>query len=104
MAGEEIVGALPRGWKYTTVGETCSRGGGLVQTGPFGSQLRAADYVPYDIPSIMPQNIGDNRVVEDGIARIRPVDGKRLSRYRVRVGDIVYSRRGDVERRALIRE
>ncbi|MDD5029926.1 MAG: restriction endonuclease subunit S [Rhodoferax sp.] len=52
----------------------------------------------------MPQNIGDNRISEDGIARITLADAKRLSRYLVRAGDIVYSRRGDVERRALIRE
>jgi type I restriction enzyme S subunit len=51
----------------------------------------------------MPQNIGDNRVIEDGIARITLEDAQRLSRYLVRQGDIVYSRRGDVERRALIR-
>ena len=51
----------------------------------------------------MPQNIGDNRVIEDGIARITADDAERLSRYLVRTGDIVYSRRGDVEKRALIR-
>ena len=103
MAGEKLVGALPTGWEYTTLGEVCARGGGGVQTGPFGSQLHAADYVPHGIPSIMPQNIGDNRVVRDGIARITVEDAKRLNRYLVRPGDIVYSRRGDVERRALIR-
>src|SRR5919109_405836 len=42
-------------------------------------------------------------VIEDGIARITLEDAQRLSRYLVRQGDIVYSRRGDVERRALIR-
>ncbi len=51
----------------------------------------------------MPQNIGDNRISETGIARITNGDAIRLSKYRVTVGDIVYSRRGDVERRALIR-
>jgi type I restriction enzyme S subunit len=55
------------------------------------------------IPSIMPQNIGDNRIIEAGIARISAEDAERLSRYLVRAGDIVYSRRGDVERRALVR-
>jgi len=50
----------------------------------------------------MPQNIGDNRVVENGIARISQEDAQRLGRYLVKGGDIVYSRRGDVERRALI--
>ncbi|MGH3848177.1 MAG: restriction endonuclease subunit S [Pseudonocardiaceae bacterium] len=52
----------------------------------------------------MPVNIGDNRVVEPGIARVSPDDADRLFRHRCRPGDIVYSRRGDVERRALIRE
>jgi type I restriction enzyme, S subunit len=104
MAGEEIVGEAPSGWQYTTLGDACERGGGDIQTGPFGSQLHASDYVPVGIPSIMPLNIGDNRIIEDGIARITADDAKRLSRYLVRKGDIVYSRRGDVERRALIRE
>ncbi len=103
MTSEELVGPIPNGWKYTTLGAACADGGGDIQTGPFGSQLHAADYVPIGIPSIMPQNIGDNRINEKGIARITPEDANRLGRYLVREGDIVYSRRGDVERRALIR-
>jgi type I restriction enzyme, S subunit len=104
LAGEQLVGRVPDSWEYTTLGTACARGGGDIQTGPFGSQLHASDYVLAGIPSIMPQNIGDNRIVEDGIARIAPSDAARLSRYLVREGDIVYSRRGDVERRALVRE
>jgi type I restriction enzyme S subunit len=104
MALEQLVGAVPVDWDYTTLGEACARGGGNVQTGPFGTQLHASDYVPNGIPSIMPQNIGDNRVIRNGIARITIKDADRLSRYRLRPGDIIYSRRGDVERRALIRK
>lgn len=103
MATEELFCSIPLGWEYKTLGAACAEGGGDIQTGPFGSQLHAADYVPIGIPSIMPQNIGDNRLNEDGIARITPEDAQRLSRYLVRKGDIVYSRRGDVERRALVR-
>src|SRR6266702_1468976 len=90
-------------WQVTTLGELCRAGLGDIQTGPFGSQLHASDYVPAGIPSVMPQNIGDNFIVEDGIARITAEDAARLSRYLLNVGDIVYSRRGDVERRALVR-
>ncbi len=104
MSIEELFGDLPDGWTYQTLGEVCAKGGGGVQTGPFGSQLHAADYVPVGTPSIMPQNIGDNRISADGIARITPNDAERLSKYRVKRGDIVYSRRGDVERRALVRQ
>lgn len=102
MAIETLLGDLPSNWETTTLGEACQRGDGSIQTGPFGSQLHASDYVEVGIPSIMPQNIGDNRVVPDGIARIAEKDAKRLGRYLVKAGDIVYSRRGDVERRALI--
>ena len=101
--GESIIGPLPTEWQTTTLGELCKSGGGDIQTGPFGSQLHASDYVPVGIPSVMPQNIGDNVIVETGIARITPDDANRLSRYLLKAGDIVYSRRGDVERRALVR-
>ena len=96
--------SVPKHWKVTTLGEACESGGGNIQTGPFGSQLHASDYVAAGIPSIMPENVADNRIRTTNIARIKPEDAERLNRYRVRVGDIVYSRRGDVERRALIRE
>ena len=103
MPSELPTGPVPSGWQSATLGEIVRRGGGHVQTGPFGSQLHASDYVPAGVPSIMPVNIGDNRIVEDGIVRITEADAERLSRHRVRAGDIVYSRRGDVERRALVR-
>lgn len=54
MAGEELLGPIPHEWEYTTLGTACARGGGDIQTGPFGSQLHASDYVPDGIPSIMP--------------------------------------------------
>lgn len=73
-------------------------------TGPFGSQLHASDYVETGIPSIMPKDIGDRIVIHDTIAHITEKDANRLSKYRVEVGDIVYSRRGDIERCALIGE
>lgn len=103
MSSESLF-ALHQGWEVLPLGEVCRRGGGNVQTGPFGSQLHASDYVSEGIPSVMPQNIGDNKILDTGIARITKEDAERLSKYRVREGDIVYSRRGDVERRALVRK
>lgn len=104
MRTESLVGLVPPGWDVMTLGEACAGEDSGVQTGPFGSQLHASDYVNEGIPTVMPQNIGDNRIIEEGIARIRSEDAERLSRYRLRRGDIVYSRRGDVERRALVRK
>lgn len=89
-------------WIQTTLGEALNVGGGTIQTGPFGSQLHASDYVRDGIAVIMPVNIANNRVSTANIARINQSDANRLSRHIVKKGDIVYSRRGDVTRKALI--
>ncbi|MEU7365994.1 restriction endonuclease subunit S [Streptomyces hygroscopicus] len=97
-----LLSQAPNEWRRTTLATACADGGDI-QTGPFGSQLHASDYVDEGIPSVMPQDIGDNVIREDEIARITPEDAKRLAKYLLRAGDIVYSRRGDVTRRALVR-
>lgn len=85
-------------WKEHKLGEIAD-----VQTGPFGSQLHQSDYVDVGIPSIMPVNIGDRmNISTKKIVFITEEDAIRLSRYRVKEGDIVYSRRGDVEKCAYI--
>lgn len=76
-----------------------------IQTGPFGSQLHASDYVADGIPSIMPTNIGARlNIVTDGLVYVSETDIDRLEKYTVQAGDIVYSRRGDVEKCAFITE
>jgi type I restriction enzyme S subunit len=91
------------GWQLTTIGELCDQGGGSVQTGPFGSQLHASDYVEHGIPVIMPVNLGDNRIIEHAIARVSVATQARLTRHLLQERDIVYGRRGDIGRRALVR-
>ena len=90
-------------WVETTLGEVCAAQNGAIQTGPFGSQLHASDYVETGIPVVMPSNIGpDGGISEDGIARIKQEDADRLSQHKLQIGDVVFSRRGDVTRNALI--
>lgn len=87
-------------WKEYKLGELAD-----VQTGPFGSQLHASDYVPVGIPTIMPTNIGNRlEIKREEISCIKDIDAKRLEKYRVLSNDIVYSRRGDVEKCAFITE
>ena len=93
-----------KAWQKHRLGDVVDEGGGSIQTGPFGSQLHASDYVAEGIPCIMPANMKNNRVDVSGIARISEHDANRLKRHIVKTGDIVYSRRGDVTQKALIRE
>src|SRR5205823_15132048 len=91
-------------WNDRTLGEISDEVDGVIQTGPFGSQLHESDYVKSGVPVVMPKNIIDGRVSTEGIACISERDAKRLERHLLDIGDIVYGRRGDIGRRALIRE
>ncbi len=97
------MGPVPSDWHVSTVGQVFKEFNGQIQTGPFGSQLHASDYVDVGIPVVMPANIGDNRILERGLSKVRPADADRLKRHKLQVGDIIFSRRGDVERRSLVR-
>lgn len=90
-------------WRTTTLGAICGEQGGAIQTGPFGSQLHTSDYKDIGIPVVMPTNIGEGGIDESGIARIDNFDVERLSQHKLKIGDIVFSRRGDVTKNALVR-
>lgn len=90
-------------WSETTLGEICNKVGGIIQTGPFGSQLHESDYSLDGTPVVMPKDIIEGRIVTESVARIAPEHVERLSRHKLKPGDIVYGRRGDIGRQALIR-
>lgn len=94
---------MMEGWKETTLGEVCDEVNGIIQTGPFGSQLHQSDYSQVGIPVVMPKDIIEGRIASDTVARVSTEHVERLSRHKLRSGDIVYGRRGDIGRQALIR-
>lgn len=89
-------------WQTQTLGEICDEGGGEVRTGPFGSQLHESDYSEMGTPVVMPKDIIEGRVSERTVARIADEHVNRLAQHQLRTGDIVYGRRGDIGRQALI--
>ena len=91
-------------WRKTTLGEVCDEVGGIIQTGPFGSQLHESDYSSEGIPVVMPKDIVEGRIATNNVARVSTTHVERLSRHKLRRGDIVYGRRGDIGRQALIRQ
>lgn len=74
-----------------------------VQTGPFGSQLHRKDYVESGTPIITVEHLGDNRIAHINTPFVSDEDKNRLSKYHLQKGDIVFSRVGSVDRRALVR-
>lgn len=79
-------------WEKATLGDISVS----IQTGPFGSQLHQSDYSEMGIPVVMPKDLLDGRIVEKSIARVEESHVERLSRYKIKAGDIIYSRRGNV--------
>lgn len=101
---ESVAGAVPMGWLASTLAEQTSKHGGSIQTGPFGSQLHASDYSEDGTPVAMPKDIADRRINTSSVARVAVEHVTRLARHQLSEGDIVFSRRGDVERHALVTE
>ncbi len=91
-------------WQDSTLGEIVKQDGGLIQTGPFGAQLHQADYQSEGIPVIMPKDIADGQVSVDSIAHISEEMANRLERHKIKLRTIVLPRRGEITKRAFIRE
>ncbi len=91
-------------WVREPLGEICRKGRGRIQTGPFGSQLHESDYSPEGIPVVMPADIADGKIAVTRIARVSERHVDRLKRHKLSKGDIVYGRRGDIGRQALVRD
>ena len=90
-------------WVTATIGELCDQSGGKGQTGPFGSQLHESDYSDTGTPVVMPKDIVAGKISETSIARVAESHVDRLRRHKLSKGDIVYGRRGDIGRQALVR-
>ena len=99
----EVKDGVPKGWTRQTLGALCnSVDGAVVQTGPFGSQLHQHDYKDAGTPVVMPQDIVGDRIRMDKIAYVDEQTAHRLSRHRLQAFDIVFPRRGDIAKRALV--
>ena len=69
-----------------------------VQTGPFGSQLHNEDYVTVGTPIVTVEHLGNRRFSKQNLPLVSDNDKKRLTKYFLQVGDIVFSRVGSVDR------
>lgn len=92
---------VPEGWQLTSLKEVCNN---QLQTGPFGSQLHSHEYVDEGVPVLMPKDLIDFRANIETAAKITEERSNSLQKHWLHQGDIVFSRRGDVARFALIDE
>ena len=98
-SGVEWLGEVPEHWvvsqlKFNTI---------ELQTGPFGSQLHAEDYIEDGIPLINPAHIVDGNIVPDSKVTVDKETQNRLSRHKLSEGNIIFARRGELGRCAIVR-
>lgn len=100
---ESIYGDLPTGWSIVSIADLIKQEQADLQTGPFGTMLHASAYKPNGTPVVAVKNIANNRLDHTDIPCIDATTVNRLSRYQLITGDILFGRKGAVERRALVR-
>ena len=74
----------------------------ISQTGPFGSQLHEEDYVSEGTPIVTVEHLGDTNFTHQNLPFVSETDTKRLSKYILIEGDIVFSRVGSIDRNVYV--
>lgn len=73
-----------------------------IKTGPFGTQLKASEYVSHGTPVLNVRNLGFATVNKNKLEMIGTETLERLSAHKLITGDIVFGRKGAVERHGFI--
>ena len=85
-----------------TLAEIVVEGG--LQTGPFGSQLKANEYAEAGIPVVMPKDIDGGKITTHSVAYTTSEKSRQLTKHLIKPGDILFPRRGDLGRIAVAQE
>jgi type I restriction enzyme S subunit len=99
---QTLIGWLPKAWEPLKLKDILKNSGSYLQTGPFGSQLHSHEYTHEGVPVVMPQDINDGIIDEVHIARIPERRAQSLLKHRLKIGDIIIARRGELSRAAAI--
>lgn len=91
-------------WRRITLGDLAKSNGCTIQTGPFGSQLHKHEYQADGIGVVNPTHMANRRVSHDSVPCVSADVAARLSKHQVRPGDLLFARRGEIGRHALITE
>ena len=88
-----------RGWEVKKIGDIS-----VVRIGPFGSLLHTSDYISGGTPLVNPVHMHDEIIYPDIDFTVSEDKLYELQNYILKVGDIVFARRGDIGRCALVRD
>jgi type I restriction enzyme S subunit len=84
------------------IGELVREGVISIKTGPFGTQLKAAEYQKSGTPVLNVKNLGYGSVSKAKLDHVGSETVDRLRTHLLKKGDIVFGRKGAVDRHAYI--
>ena len=84
------------------IGKLVQEGAITIKTGPFGTQLKAAEYQETGIPVLNVKNLGYGTVNSAKLDNVGADTVERLRIHLLQQGDIVFGRKGAVDRHAYI--
>lgn len=91
------------GSEKSTLGDLINATGGSIQTGPFGTKLKASEYTESGVPVISVGEVGFGRIrLHEKTPKVDSTVWKRMPEYLLKTDDIVFGRKGAVERSAHI--
>ncbi len=97
------VGVIPEDWDAITIEDLVKKIGASILTGPFGTLLKANEYSTDGVPIISVGEIGEGTVkIKENTPKAPPEVIKRLPQYILKTGDVVFARKGSVDRSSLI--
>jgi len=93
---------LPTGWHYKAVSEIGATGEQPVLTGPFGTNLGRGDFVQSGVPLLTIGCLTQGGINLDKALFVSEEKAQELSRYRLKEGDLLFSRMASVGRAGLV--
>lgn len=90
--------------EYVLMSDMVKNNDVAIKTGPFGTQLKASEYVEHGTPVLNVRNLGFATVNTEKLEMVSDETLERLSAHKLMTGDIVFGRKGAVERHAYISE
>lgn len=101
---ETPFGWIPKEWECSSLATKSRFGISHIRTGPFGSALKGEHWVEEGVPVITIGALGEGKFQESELLFISEAYVQRLSDFRMKVGDVVFSRVADVGRSVTVKE
>lgn len=98
------IGLVPVGWEVTGLQAKQRGADKWIRTGPFGSSLNGEHWMVEGCPVVTIGSLGEGVFDEHELLFVGERDAARLAEFRLKPGDVVFSRVADVGRSVVVRQ